>query len=61
MSIQNTLSTWDELLETARKNTSARRVRRPGQSPSTAPIPSSLHSNNYRVRNARKALTPFKL
>jgi len=43
MSIQNTLSTWDELLETARKNTSARRVRRPGQTPSTAPIPSSLH------------------
>lgn len=43
MSIQNTLSTWDELLETARKNTSARRVRRPEQTPSTAPIPSSLH------------------
>ncbi|OKH33263.1 glutathione S-transferase [[Phormidium ambiguum] IAM M-71] len=43
MSIQNILSTWDELLETARKNTSTRRVRRPGQSPSTAPIPSSLH------------------
>ncbi|MFB2837003.1 glutathione S-transferase family protein [Floridanema evergladense] len=43
MSIQHKLSTWDELLETARKNTSARRVRRPGQSPSTAPIPSSLH------------------
>lgn len=43
MSIQNTISTWDELLETARKNTSARRVRRPGQTPSTAPIPSSLH------------------
>ncbi|MFB2880977.1 glutathione S-transferase family protein [Floridanema aerugineum] len=43
MSIQNTVSTWNELLETARKNTSARRVRRPGQTPSTAPIPSSLH------------------
>ncbi|AFY45795.1 glutathione S-transferase family protein [Nostoc sp. PCC 7107] len=43
MAIQNTLSTWEELLETARKNTSARRVKRPGQSPSTAPIPSSLH------------------
>lgn len=43
MSIQNTLSSWDELLETARKNTSARRVRRPGKTPSTAPIPSSLH------------------
>ncbi|MBH8575533.1 glutathione S-transferase N-terminal domain-containing protein [Nostocaceae cyanobacterium CENA369] len=43
MSIQNTVSSWEELLETARKNTSARRVKRPGQSPSTAPIPSSLH------------------
>ncbi|HYX17224.1 MAG TPA: glutathione S-transferase family protein [Nostoc sp.] len=43
MSIQNTVSTWEEVLETARKNTSARRVKRPGQSPSTAPIPSSLH------------------
>lgn len=43
MSIQNTLPTWDKLLEAARKNTSARRVRRPGQTPSTAPIPSSLH------------------
>ncbi|MDZ8186954.1 MAG: glutathione S-transferase family protein [Nostoc sp. ChiSLP02] len=42
MSIQNTVSSWEELLETARKNTSARRVKRPGQSPSTAPIPSSL-------------------
>jgi glutathione S-transferase len=43
MSIQNTVSTWEEVLETARKNTSARRVKRTGQSPSTAPIPSSLH------------------
>ncbi|WP_193200556.1 glutathione S-transferase family protein [Nostoc sp. MG11] len=42
MSIQNTVSTWEELLETAIKNTSARRVKRTGQSPSTAPIPSSL-------------------
>ncbi|MFN6537010.1 MAG: glutathione S-transferase family protein [Nostoc sp. EkiNYC01] len=42
MSIQNTVSSWEELLETARKNTSARRVKRPGQSPSTAPIPSGL-------------------
>jgi len=42
MSIPNTLS-WEHLLETARQNTSARRVRRIGQSPSTAPIPSSLH------------------
>ncbi|MCG6138414.1 MAG: glutathione S-transferase family protein [Nostoc sp. LLA-1] len=43
MSIQTTVSTWEELLETARKNTPVRRVKRPGQSPSTAPIPSSLH------------------
>ncbi len=43
MSIQNTVSSWEQLLEIAQKNTPARRVRRPGQSPSTAPIPSSLH------------------
>ncbi|MBD2513070.1 glutathione S-transferase N-terminal domain-containing protein [Nostoc muscorum FACHB-395] len=43
MSIQDTVSNWEELLEIAQKNTQARRVRRPGQSPSTAPIPSSLH------------------
>ncbi len=43
MSIQNTASTWEQLFEIAQKNTSARRVRRPGQSPSTAPIPSSVH------------------
>ncbi|MBR8840401.1 MAG: glutathione S-transferase N-terminal domain-containing protein [Stigonema ocellatum SAG 48.90 = DSM 106950] len=43
MSIQNTVSSWEQLFEIAQKNTSARRVRRPGQSPSTAPIPSSLH------------------
>ncbi|WP_250123457.1 glutathione S-transferase family protein [Chroococcidiopsis sp. CCMEE 29] len=43
MTIQNTESSWEQLLEVARNNTSARRVRRPGQSPSTAPIPSSLH------------------
>jgi glutathione S-transferase len=43
MSIQGRLSSWEELLDTARKNTSARRVRRLGQSPSTAPIPSSLY------------------
>lgn len=42
MSIQNTVSSWEDLLETARKNTPARRVKRPGQSPSTAPIPSIL-------------------
>ncbi|MEH2465435.1 glutathione S-transferase family protein [Nostoc sp.] len=42
MSIQNTVSTWEEVLETARKNTFARRVKRTGQSPSTAPIPNSL-------------------
>lgn len=43
MSVQNTTPTWDQLLELAQNNTPARRVRRPGQSPSTAPIPSSLH------------------
>jgi len=43
MSIQNTVSSWEQLFEIAQKNTPARRVRRPGQSPSTAPIPSSLH------------------
>lgn len=43
MSMQNTVSSWEELLQTARKHTSARRLKRPGQSPSTAPIPSSLH------------------
>jgi glutathione S-transferase len=43
MVIQDTLSSWEQLFEIAQKNTSARRVRRPGQSPSTAPIPSSLH------------------
>jgi glutathione S-transferase len=42
MSVQNTLSPWEHLLETARSQTSARRVRRPGQAPSTAPIPNSL-------------------
>ena len=44
MSIASTtISNWDQLLETARQNTSARRVKRPGQAPSTAPIPSSYH------------------
>ncbi|MEH2181079.1 glutathione S-transferase family protein [Nostoc sp.] len=43
MSIQDTVPNWEQLLEIAQKNTSARRVRRRGQSPSTAPIPSSLH------------------
>lgn len=43
MSIQHTVPNWEQLLEIAQKNTPARRVRRPGQSPSTAPIPSSLH------------------
>jgi glutathione S-transferase len=42
MSIPDTISSWEQLLEIAQKNTPARRVRRPGQSPSTAPIPSSL-------------------
>ena len=39
---QDAVSSWDTLLEIARQHTSARQVRRPGQSPSTAPIPSSL-------------------
>lgn len=41
--MQNTTLTWDRLLELAQNNTPARRMPRPGQSPSTAPIPSSLH------------------
>lgn len=43
MTVQNTTLTWEQLLELAQNNTPARRVRRPGQLPSTAPIPSSLH------------------
>ena len=43
MSIQDTVSSWEQIFDIAQKNTSARRVRRLGQSPSTAPIPSSLH------------------
>lgn len=43
MSIQDTLSSWEQIFEIAQKNTSARRVRRSGQSPSSAPIPSSIH------------------
>ncbi|MBV9388908.1 MAG: glutathione S-transferase N-terminal domain-containing protein [Chroococcidiopsidaceae cyanobacterium CP_BM_ER_R8_30] len=43
MPIQTSVSSWEELLEIAQKNTSARRVRRPGQTPSTAPIPSGLN------------------
>ena len=43
MTFENTTPTWDQLLELAQNNTPARRVRRPGQLPSTAPIPSSLH------------------
>ncbi|MBD1843411.1 glutathione S-transferase N-terminal domain-containing protein [Cyanobacteria bacterium FACHB-63] len=43
MTVQNITLNWDQLLELAQANTTARRVRRPGQSPSTAPIPSSLH------------------
>ena len=42
-SVKNMNLSWDQLLELARSNTPARRVRRPGQLPSTAPIPSSLH------------------
>ncbi|MBW4634951.1 MAG: glutathione S-transferase N-terminal domain-containing protein [Iphinoe sp. HA4291-MV1] len=43
MTVQNTTLSWDQLLELAQNNTPARRVSRPGQSPSTAPIPSSLY------------------
>jgi len=42
MTVQNTIPTWDRLLELAQERTPQRRVRRPGQSPSTVPIPSSL-------------------
>ncbi|MBU7583128.1 MAG: glutathione S-transferase N-terminal domain-containing protein [Nostoc sp. TH1S01] len=44
MTTPTTASTWEQLFEIAQKHTPARRVRRPGQSPSTAPIPSSLHT-----------------
>jgi glutathione S-transferase len=39
----NAISSWEEILETAQQHTPARRVKRLGQSPSTAPIPSSWH------------------
>ncbi|MFQ4136964.1 glutathione S-transferase N-terminal domain-containing protein [Nodosilinea sp. PGN35] len=34
--------TWNQVLTTARTHTPARRLRRPGQSPSTAPVPIGL-------------------
>ncbi|GAA6616884.1 glutathione S-transferase family protein [Scytonema sp. NUACC26] len=43
MTVENTTLSWDGLLELAQNKTPVRRARRPGQSPSTAPIPSSLH------------------
>jgi hypothetical protein len=43
MSIQDNLLGWEQLLELAQGQTSARRWRRPGQAPSTAPIPGSWH------------------
>lgn len=43
MTVQNTTPTWDRLLEFAQNNTPQRRVRRPGQLPSSVPIPSSWH------------------
>lgn len=43
MTIQETLLTWEQLLAIAQSQTPLRRVRRPGQSPSTAPIPGSWH------------------
>ncbi|KJH69815.1 glutathione S-transferase family protein [Aliterella atlantica] len=41
--IASSVSSWELLQEIARNNTSTRRVRRLGKSPSTAPIPSSVH------------------
>lgn len=43
MSPLTTISSWEEISETARQNTPARRVKRPGQAPSTTPIPSSWY------------------
>jgi glutathione S-transferase len=40
--VQPALPTWETLHQLAQTHTPARRVRRPGQSPSTAPIPASL-------------------
>lgn len=42
--LKNGLADWDTLLEAARAQTTARRVRRPGRSPSTAPIPTGLQT-----------------
>ncbi len=42
MPSQGTVSDWETLFQTAQQHTDAERVRRPGQSPSTAPISSSL-------------------
>ena len=44
MSVPNSLAPWGEILTIAQGQTPARRVKRPGQSPSTAPIPSSWSS-----------------
>jgi glutathione S-transferase len=41
--IFNATPTWEGLLEVAQERTPQRRVRRPGQLPSTVPIPSSLY------------------
>ncbi len=43
MSVHNTTFSWDQLLELAQNNTPQRRMRRPGQLPSSVPIPRSLH------------------
>lgn len=46
MSAQNlasSVSSWEQLQEIARNNTSARRGRRLGQLPSSVPIASSIH------------------
>jgi glutathione S-transferase len=39
--LQSTLLSWEQVSEMALSHTPARRVRRPGQTPSTAPIPSA--------------------
>lgn len=43
MAVQITTLTWEQLLEFAQNHTPARRIQRPGQLPSTVPVPSGLH------------------
>lgn len=42
MAIPPVLPTWDQVLTTVRTRTPARRLRRPGQTPSTAPVSTGL-------------------